>query len=107
MTQPPSISELDKRKLVDAIKHVFLHQDQYLYSRKLAEIFDQNGEFIGDNFNETIFKLNGDKPPIIFESSGPFDVFTNDYSHFARIIYKTKLVYQCDFKPGNLQRTAA
>ena len=107
MLQPLSIPELEKRQLVDAIKQVFLHQNQYLYSRKLEEIFDQNGKFIGDNFNETIFKLNRDKPPIIFETSGPFDVFTNDYSHFARIIHNTELVYQCNFKPGNMQRTAA
>jgi ornithine cyclodeaminase/alanine dehydrogenase-like protein (mu-crystallin family) len=107
MTQPPSIPEIDKSKLVGKIKQIFLNQDAYLYSRKLIEIFDQNGKFIGDNFNETIFKLNGDLPPIIFETSGPYDVFTNDYSHFARIIHNTKLLYQCDFKPGNMQRTAA
>jgi len=98
---------LEKNELVSKIKHIFLNFEQYKYNRVLIEFFTDENIFIGDNVLETTFKIQKNSAPIIYEVSGPYDAKSNSYPTIARVFYEGNLIYECDLKPGILQRTAA
>ena len=102
-----AIPTLDKRELVAKIKHIFLNFEAYKYNRVLIEFFTNENIFIGDNVLETTFKIQKNSAPIIYEVSGPYDAKSNSYPTIARVFYEGNLIYECDLKPGILQRTAA
>jgi len=103
----PKTPKLNKDELVENIKDIFIHFENYSYQRVLLEFFSPEGCFIGDNVVETTFALREKHAPLIYEVSGPFDAFSNQYPTLARVFLNGDLVYQCDLKPGILQRTAA
>jgi hypothetical protein len=107
MKNLPVVPELDKDELVSNIKGIFLQFDRYLYRRVLCEFFTAEGTFIGDNLTETTFALREGKSPMIYEVSGPYDSVSNEYATIARVLEGGKILYECDLKPGILQRTAA
>ena len=99
--------DLEKSVLIDKIREQFKDIDKLKYQRTLLEFFDDQGQFLGDNVFETTFKLREDDAPLVYEVSGPYDAVSKEYATIARVFYRGELEFECDLKPGILQRTAA
>lgn len=98
---------LNKELLINRIKKNFLNFDDFKFSRNILEFTDNKGDFLGDNFSETSFKIIKNNAPIIFQVTGPYDVISNDYAMLAQVFHKAKLIFEFDMKKGIIQRTAA
>lgn len=99
--------KLDKEKLVELIKEKFLNIEDYKYHRVLQDYRDNEGNFIGDNFWESTFKLSEGESPTIYEITGPYDIVSKKYAYVARVFKDGDMVYQFDMRAGNAQRVAA
>lgn len=107
MIQLPNTPSLNKEKLVELIKDKFLHIEDYKYHRTLQDFKDNEGNFLGDNFWETTFKLNEGESPTIYEITGPFDIVSKKYAYVARVFKEGEMLYQFDMRAGNAQRVGA
>ncbi len=98
---------LDKDKLINNIRRQISNSSKLKYQRSLLEFEDSEGSFIGDNVFETTFLLRGNKAPLIYEVSGPYDVISNEYATIGRIYENGKRIFECDIKSQIQERTAA
>lgn len=100
-------TDLDKVLLANKILEQFQSADKLNYQRALLELFDKNGQFIGDNLFETTFKTRDNQAPLIYEVSGPYDTVSKQYATIGKVYHAGELLFQCDLKAGIFQRTAA
>ena len=107
MRELKKTKDLDKFILVEKIREQFKDIQKLKYQRALLEFFGDQGQFLGDNVFETTFKLRDDDAPLVYEVSGPYDAVSKEYATIARVFYQGNLQFECDLKPGILQRTAA
>jgi ornithine cyclodeaminase/alanine dehydrogenase-like protein (mu-crystallin family) len=87
---------MQAQKLIDTIKDVFFHQQNYAMHKYVYE-FEMGGKFVGDFYNYFIYEKNGETAPFVYHTASPYDVISKKAPDQALVFHDGKVVFNTDF----------